>query len=205
MAVRDDLISMSSTYRRMLGLKIDNSGSNGFRTSPGIVGVKPGRKWWRFPGENPGENGSVHACRSMMLEDGADAPLSPALSRYPEVRRDMENWKEIRQRILMNGLSQRAACEKYQLGWQTLKKILAHTEVPERLHDHAQIYGVMAAEFSLLTLVVGQSSSRVCRSAAKHSSVQSLYGGIRRNVPNTAKTQGFSSLNASPCKRHGSM
>ncbi len=73
MAVRDDLISMSSTYRRMLGLKIDNSGSNGFRTSPGIVGVKPGRKWWRFPGENPGENGSVHACRSMMLEDGADA------------------------------------------------------------------------------------------------------------------------------------
>ena len=77
-------------------------------------------------------------------------------------------------------------------------------EPPERLYDHAQIYGVMAAEFSLLTLVVGHSSSRVCRSAAKHSSVQSLYGGIRRNVPYTAKTQGFSSLNASPCKRHGS-
>lgn len=42
MAVRDDLISMSSTYRRMLGLKIENPGSNGFRTSPEIVGVKPG-------------------------------------------------------------------------------------------------------------------------------------------------------------------
>ena len=155
MAVRDDLISMSSTYRRMLGLKIDNSGSNGFRTSPGIVGVKPGRKWWRFPGENPGENGSVHACRSMMLEDGASAPLSPALSRYPEVRRDMENWKEIRQRILMNGLSQQPACERDKLGLQTSKRIVAHMGPPERLYDHAQIYGGMAAEFSLLTLMIG--------------------------------------------------
>lgn len=120
------------------------------------------------------------------------------------MRRDMENWKEIRQQVLVNGLSPRAACEKYQLGLKTSKRFLAHTEVPERLHDHAQIYGVMAEEFSLLTLMVGQSSSRVCRSAAKHSSVQSLYGGIRRKVPNTAKTQGFSSLNASPCQRHGS-
>jgi hypothetical protein len=42
----------------------------------------------------------------------------------------MENWKEIRQRILMNGLSQRAACEKYQLGRQTLKKVLSCSEPP---------------------------------------------------------------------------
>ena len=37
--------------------------------------VKPGRKWWRFPGENPGENGSAHACSSMKSEDGALAPF----------------------------------------------------------------------------------------------------------------------------------
>ena len=40
----------------------------------------------------------------------------------------MENWKAIRQDVLVHGLSQRAACEKYQLGWHTLKKILAHAE-----------------------------------------------------------------------------
>ena len=54
------------------------------------------------------------------------------------MRRDMVNWKEIRQQVLVNGLSQRAACEKYKLGWQTSKRILAHTEPPERLYDHAR-------------------------------------------------------------------
>ena len=47
-----------------------------------------------------------------------------------EVRCDMENWKAIRQDVLVHGLSQRAACEKYQLGWHTLKKILADAEPP---------------------------------------------------------------------------
>jgi hypothetical protein len=42
----------------------------------------------------------------------------------------MENWKEIRQQVLVNGLSQRAAYMKYKLGWHTLKKILAHAEPP---------------------------------------------------------------------------
>ena len=51
------------------------------------------------------------------------------------MRSDMENWKEIRQQVLVHGLSQRGACEKYQLGWQTLKKILSHSEPPERLYD----------------------------------------------------------------------
>ena len=41
------------------------------------------------------------------------------------MRSEMEEWKEIRQQVLVNGMSQRVACEKYQLGWQTLKKILA--------------------------------------------------------------------------------
>lgn len=46
------------------------------------------------------------------------------------VRCDKEQGKEIRQRVLMNGRSKRAACEKYGLGWQTLNKILAHAEPP---------------------------------------------------------------------------
>lgn len=42
----------------------------------------------------------------------------------------MELWTEIRRQVLTNELSRRAACRKYGLGWQTLKKILAHTEPP---------------------------------------------------------------------------
>jgi len=36
----------------------------------------------------------------------------------------MEIWKEVRRQVLTNELSQRAACQKYGLGWHTLKKIL---------------------------------------------------------------------------------
>lgn len=46
------------------------------------------------------------------------------------MRCDMEEWKAIRQQVLVHGLSKRAACEKYGLGWQTLNKILAHAEPP---------------------------------------------------------------------------
>ena len=46
------------------------------------------------------------------------------------MRSDMEFWKEIRQQVLTNELSRRAACQKYHLGWHTLEKILAHDEPP---------------------------------------------------------------------------
>jgi transposase len=42
----------------------------------------------------------------------------------------MEFWEEVRRQVLTSELSQRAACEKYALGWHTLKKILAHEEPP---------------------------------------------------------------------------
>lgn len=42
----------------------------------------------------------------------------------------MEFWKEVRRQVLTNELSQRAAMQKYGLGWHTLKKILAHAEPP---------------------------------------------------------------------------
>jgi transposase len=43
---------------------------------------------------------------------------------------DMENWAEIRRRVLADGLSGRAACREYKLHWKTLKKILGHPEPP---------------------------------------------------------------------------
>jgi len=43
---------------------------------------------------------------------------------------DMENWAEIRRRVLVDGLSKRAACRAYDIHWDTLKKILDNPEPP---------------------------------------------------------------------------
>lgn len=43
---------------------------------------------------------------------------------------NMENWAEIRRRVLVDGLSKRAACREYDLHWDTLTKILDHPEPP---------------------------------------------------------------------------
>ena len=43
---------------------------------------------------------------------------------------DMEKWAEIRRRVLTSEISKRAACQEYQIHWETLQKILSHTEPP---------------------------------------------------------------------------
>jgi len=43
---------------------------------------------------------------------------------------NMENWAEIRRRVLVDGLSKRAACREYGIHWKTLRKILIHPEPP---------------------------------------------------------------------------
>ena len=43
---------------------------------------------------------------------------------------DMEQWSEIRRRVLVDGLSKREACKQYGLHWRTLTKILSHEEPP---------------------------------------------------------------------------
>ncbi len=42
----------------------------------------------------------------------------------------MEQWTEVRRRVLTGELSKRAACREYNLNWQTLAKMLAHDEPP---------------------------------------------------------------------------
>jgi len=42
----------------------------------------------------------------------------------------MEQWTEVRRRVLTGELSKRAACREYQLSWHTLEKMLAHDEPP---------------------------------------------------------------------------
>jgi len=42
----------------------------------------------------------------------------------------MEQWTEVRRRVLTGELSKRSACREYQLSWHTLAKMLAHAEPP---------------------------------------------------------------------------
>jgi transposase len=62
----------------------------------------------------------------------------------------MENCKEFRQDVLVNGLSQRAASAKYKLGWYTLKKNMAHAEQPGCRQSQTRSKRVLAAEFSII-------------------------------------------------------
>lgn len=43
---------------------------------------------------------------------------------------DMEIWVEVRRRVLTGELSKRAACREYEIHWQTLERILSHSEPP---------------------------------------------------------------------------
>ena len=43
---------------------------------------------------------------------------------------DMEKWAEIRRRVLTGEISKRAACQEYDIHWDTLQKILTHSEPP---------------------------------------------------------------------------
>ena len=85
------------------------------------------------------------------------------------MRSDMENWKEIRQQVLVNGLSRRAACEKYQLGWQTLKKILSHSEPPGYRQKEARPRPVLAPVLPIIheILVADQKAPKKQRHTAK--------------------------------------
>ena len=42
--------------------------------------------------------------------------------------KDMDQWVEIRRRVLTKEMSKRAICEEYDLHWRTLQKILKHEE-----------------------------------------------------------------------------
>ena len=66
------------------------------------------------------------------------------------MRSDMNEWKSIRQDVVVNGLSKRAACEKYNLGWHTLKKILEHSEPPGYRLREPRPRRVMAAALPII-------------------------------------------------------
>ncbi len=45
--------------------------------------------------------------------------------------KDMEQWTEIRRRVLTGEISKRAACREYKLDWKILKRVLEHEEPTE--------------------------------------------------------------------------
>ena len=42
----------------------------------------------------------------------------------------MEQWSEIRRKVLVEGVSKRQVCREYGVGWRTLEKMLVHVEPP---------------------------------------------------------------------------
>ena len=42
--------------------------------------------------------------------------------------KDMNQWVEIRRRVLTREMSKRAACKEYQIEWRTLQRILKYEE-----------------------------------------------------------------------------
>jgi len=43
---------------------------------------------------------------------------------------DMEQWAEVRRRVLVDGLSKRKACQQFGINWKTLQKMLTYPEPP---------------------------------------------------------------------------
>ena len=48
--------------------------------------------------------------------------------RGTQVFKDMDQWVEIRRRVLTREISKRAACKQYQIEWRTLQRILKYEE-----------------------------------------------------------------------------
>jgi hypothetical protein len=58
-------------------------------------------------------------------------PQAPVLKEGPKgVYRNMEEWNEIRQRVLVDGESQRSVQRRTGMHWKTLKKVLEHSQPP---------------------------------------------------------------------------
>jgi hypothetical protein len=50
----------------------------------------------------------------------------------------MDKWTRIRRDILVEKMSRREACRKYNLNFRTIQKILKHPEPPEKPKEYAR-------------------------------------------------------------------
>jgi len=56
----------------------------------------------------------------------------------------MEQWTDVRRAVLVEGVSKRAACRKFGIHWDTLKRILQHSAPPGYLRQQAAEKAVIA-------------------------------------------------------------
>ncbi len=80
-------------------------------------------------------NPNVHPRRAVSgkLDEKCNAQMTTCLTKTEQevtVYTDMEQWAEIRRRVLNGEISKRGDCAEYEIHWNTLKKILTHTEPP---------------------------------------------------------------------------
>ena len=57
---------------------------------------------------------------------------------------DMEQWTDIRRAVLVDGISKRAACRKFGIHWDTLRRILGHAFPPKYQRKQAVQKAVVA-------------------------------------------------------------
>jgi transposase len=60
------------------------------------------------------------------------------------VHTDMEQWTDVRRAVLADGISKRAACRKFGIHWDTLKRILGHASPPGYQRKQAAEKAVVA-------------------------------------------------------------
>ena len=74
------------------------------------------------------------------------------------VHTDMEQWTDVRRAVLADGLSKRAACRRFGLHWDTLKRILEHPVPPGYLRKQATQKSLIAAWLGRLGALIEANS-----------------------------------------------
>ena len=77
---------------------------------------------------------------------------------------DMEQWSEIRRRVLVEGLSKRAACREYGLHWHTLTKMLENSKPPGYRGAQPRAKPKIGRFLGLIEEILRQDQAASCRS-----------------------------------------
>ncbi len=66
---------------------------------------------------------------------------------------DMENWSEIRRRVLVEGVSRRQILRETGMHWRTLRKMLKHSEPPGYQQSKPRAQALPRPDASLLAAI----------------------------------------------------
>ena len=97
---------------------------------------------------------------------------------------DMQKWAEIRRRVLTGEISKRAACREYDIHWDTLEKILTHSEPPG--YRSAKLRGSKVDPFLPVIKEILESDKKVHRK--QRHTAQRIFERLARAVGANVKT-----------------